>query len=467
MSSHDRPTLGVILSQFPRYDEAFILRELVELAQGPWELVIFSLRPCRDRIVHAQAKALQPKTVYAPFVASRALWRAHGRFLRERPSAYWGALGWIVSRHWTHPLVLFKTLILFPKTVFFAEVMRQQGIRHLHAFWATYPATSAIVISRLTGATYSLSGHAHDLYTTTPALREKILGARFMLTCTEANRDYILSLLGNHRAGSDHRPQSTVDKNNTAGQAQTPWTVDRGRSEVGGAVHRPQSTDHNNKIHLSTVDCGLWTTPEIIVSYHGVDLSRFAPVDKPTGQVFQVLCIGSLFPCKGLETLIDACARLSAKGVAYRCTIAGGGPLDAALRKQIDRCGVREQVEITGYVSQERVVELYQQAHAFVLPLISKIHWGIPNVLIEALATKTPVITCNLPSLRELVVHEDSGLIIPEQDPAALAEAILRLRDDRALANRLAQSGYGRVAERFSLQRTGHALRALFGECVA
>ena len=411
MSRHERPKLGLILSQFPRYDEAFILRELVELAQGPWELVIFSLRPCRDRIVHAQAKALQPKTVYAPFVASRALWRAHGRFLREQPSAYWGALGWIVSRHWTHPLVLFKTLILFPKTVFFAEVMRQQGIRHLHAFWATYPATSAIVISRLTGATYSLSGHAHDLYTTNPALREKILGARFMLTCTEANRDYIQSLLN-------------------------------------GAARPPQAT-------------------RIVVSYHGVDLTKFAAVTKTETDRLHILCVGSLFPCKGLETLIDACALLTAKGVPYHCTIAGGGPLDAALRKQIDRCGVREQVEITGYVSQERVVELYQRAHAFVLPLVSKIHWGIPNVLIEALATKTPVITCNLPSLRELVVHEDSGLIIPEHDPAALAEAIVRLRNDRALASRLAQAGYGRVAERFSLQRTGQALRALFGECVA
>ncbi len=60
--------LGVILSQFPRYDEAFILRELVALSQGSQALVIFSLRPCHDRVIHEQAKALQPQTVYASFL---------------------------------------------------------------------------------------------------------------------------------------------------------------------------------------------------------------------------------------------------------------------------------------------------------------------------------------------------------------------------------------------------------------
>ena len=119
-------------------------------------------------------------------------------------------------------------------------------------------------------------------------------------------------------------------------------------------------------------------------------------------------------------------------------------------------------MELAGYVSQERVADLYRQAHLVVLPLVSRIHWGIPNVLIEALATKTPVICCDLPAMRELVEHGTSGWVIPERDPVALAEAVASLWADRSLRERLAEAGYQRVVERFSLEGTGERLRKLF-----
>ena len=396
--------LGVILSQFPRYDEAFILRELVALAQGPRPLVIFSLRPCHDRVIHDQARSLQLHTVYAPFFWSAALWRSHAHFLRRRPGAYVGALGWLIGRHWRHPLILLKSLVLFPKAVHFARLARQRGIAHLHAFWATYPASVAIVIQRLTGIAYSLSGHAHDIYTANPALAEKIGGARFTLTCTEANQRHLESLLNGHRM--------------TAGP--------------------------------------------IIVSYHGVDLTRFAAMSKPAGSTCRLLAVGSLLPCKGLETLVEACRVLQEQGADVQCTIAGGGPLDGALRRLVARHGLQQRVEITGFIDQQTVAGLYQQAHLVALPLVSRMHWGIPNVLIEALATKTPVICCDLPSLKELVVHGHSGWVIPEDNPQALARAVGALWRDAELRRQMGEAGYQRVVERFALERTGQRLRAIF-----
>lgn len=407
-----RPVLGAVLSQFPRYDEAFILRELVALARGEGELLIFSLRPCRDRVIHDQAKALQPRTVYAPFLWSAALWRSHAHFLRCRPGAYLGCLGWIVSRHWDHPVILMKTLALFPKTVHFARIAQQRGVTHLHAFWATYPAASAMVMSRLMGAPYSLSGHAHDIHTRNPTLVEKMRGARFVLTCTEANRDYLLSL-------ENGRPA-----------------------------------------------CAAEPSP-IIVSYHGVDLSQFQHQPKPDGPPCRILAVGSLLPCKGYETLLDACRRLKDRAVPFRCTIAGGGPLEPQLRRLIAHYELAQQLELLGYVSQETVVGLYQRAHLCVLPLVSKIHWGIPNVLIEALATKTPVISCQLPSMQELIEHGRTGWIIPEADAGALAKAIETLWADPLRRREIADAGYARVRERFSIERTGQALRALFASAPA
>jgi len=418
LSSVSRPIVAAILSQFPRYDEAFILRELVALSQEPQELAIFSLRPCRDRVMHAQAKALVPQTVYAPFVWSWKVWTSHMYFLRRTPQAYWGALGWIFSRYWAHPVILLRTLAFFPKTVHFARLAQQHGVTQLHAFWATYPASTALLMSRLTGIPYSFSGHAHDLYTTNPTLIEKLRNAQFVVTCTEANRQHLLKLLNG-------LGQETRDK----------------RQETGD---------------LSPVPC------PIVVSYHGVDLSRFTPAPKRSGGTCELLAVGSLLPCKGLETLIEACRLLKQRRIPFHCTIAGGGPLERSLRRQIERADLASDVEITGFVSQETVIGLYQRAHLILLPLVSKIHWGIPNVLIEALATKTPVICCDLPSMKELVAHGDSGWVIPEQNPAALANSVEYLWGNPTLRAQLAEAGYRRVAERFSLERTGEHLRALF-----
>ena len=423
--------LGIILSQFPRYDEAFILRELVALAQGPQKLVIFSLRPCRDAIIHEQAKSLQRQTVYAPFLWSANVWRSHGWFVRHCPRAYWGSLAWIFSRHWNHPVILAKSLLLFPKTVHFARIALEHQVAHLHAGWATYPAASALIISRLTGIPYSLSGHAHDIYTTNPTLVEKMRGARFVVTCTEENKRHLEQLMNG------------VASLRVSEFARLPESVPTlAADQLAHGLTRQRA--------------------DIVVSYHGVDLARFAPAPKPDTSTCRLLVVGSLLPCKGLETLIEGCRLLKERAFRFECTIAGGGPLERSLRTLIRRYELDEQVRITGHVSQETVAGLYQQAHLFILPLVSRIHWGIPNVVIEALATKTPVVCCNLPSLKELVEHGETGWIIPEQDPGAIAQAIQTLWTDAALRTQLAEAGYRRAVERFALERTGARLRELF-----
>ncbi len=459
--------LGFIASQFPRHDEAFLLRELVALSRGPWDLAIFSLRPCRDRVVHAQAKALLPRTRYAPFVWSAALWASHAWFLRRTPMAYLGALGWILTRHWNHPVILVKTLVFFPKTVHFARVALERGVSHLHAAWATYPAASALLISRLTGIPFSLSGHAHDLYTTNPTLMEKVRGARFVLTCTEENQRFLAAMMnGSHPSTQPN----TLIAGDAGGEAPAGRPADQNAPRVVSNDRTESARRQDGRRGPAggrTRFGGVGTVSrdaKIIVSHHGVDLARFVPAAKSPNGPCRLLIVGSLLPCKGLETLIEACRLLRDRGIAVTCTIAGGGPLEPKLRRLITRHGLGDCVTITGSVSQEVVVGLYQHAHLFVLPLISKIHWGIPNVLIEALATKTPVISCRLPSLRELIEHGRSGWMIPEGDPSALAQAVEVLWADAALRARLAEEGYRSVTEHFALERTGEALRHIFAE---
>ena len=106
-------------------------------------------------------------------------------------------------------------------------------------------------------------------------------------------------------------------------------------------------------------------------------------------------------------------------------------------------------MRITGFLSQEDLIPLYQQASVVVLPALSATHFGIPNILLEALAVETPVICTPLPSLSEVMEDGTHGLYVPEQSPQELADGA-----------RIAGSG-SRAVPGHGSGRTAHDRRAL------
>jgi glycosyltransferase involved in cell wall biosynthesis len=87
---------------------------------------------------------------------------------------------------------------------------------------------------------------------------------------------------------------------------------------------------------------------------------------------------------------------------------------------------------------------------------------GLPTAVLEAMALGVPVVTTGVNGLAEAVLHEETGLLVPEHDAEALASALGRVLDDEALAERLADGARRHVEERFSLERSVAQLRALF-----
>ena len=132
--------------------------------------------------------------------------------------------------------------------------------------------------------------------------------------------------------------------------------------------------------------------------------------------------------------------------------MAGGGPEEQNLRLLAAKEGIVDRVHFTGYLTQKDLIPLYQDADIFVLPAVLAQHWGIPNVLVEALACEVPVVTTPLPSLPELVEDGVTGLVARDQDPADLAAQIERLARDPELRRRLGQAGRRRVEERFDIE---------------
>ncbi len=385
--------IGYVLSQFPCYDETFILREIRALAARGVEVTIFSLRRRPQAIVQEDALEFLPRTRYASYLGLEAL-GALGSALFRFPRPLISLVMRLVRDLFRRPLTLGKALLFLPKTLRFAELARNEGIERLHAHWATHPATAALLISRVTGIPWSFTCHAHDIFFDPILLPHKLASADFALTCTA-----------------------------------------------------------HNKSHLDGIANG--DSSRVLLSYHGLDLTLFRPSrEHRETATLEILSVGSLLPCKGFQHLIEACHRLRERGVGFHATIAGGGPEEESLRRLVSARGLAEKVELVGYVTQRELLPLYQRADVFALPAVSEIHWGIPNVLVEALACGVPVVTTPLPSVPELVEDGVHGILIEDGDPGILADGIERLSREPALRQEMGRRGRERVELLFDIERT-------------
>jgi glycosyltransferase involved in cell wall biosynthesis len=290
------------------------------------------------------------------------------------------------------------------------------GVEHLHAHFAHGPASVARYASLLIGVPYSFTAHAKDIYTSPPGLlATKIDLAKFVVTCTDYNSEYLRSLA-------------------------SPATRAR--------IHR---------------------------IYHGVDLSKFDAgsrevSDTTTASQLTVLSIGRLVEKKGLPYLIEAIADLRAQGYPVHLKIVGGGPVREALASQIQHAGLTHSVTLLGPRPQEALLDLYPSAAVFALPCIVTENGdrdGIPNVLVEAMRMGVPVVSTCISGIPELVINQQTGLLVPPRDARALAEAIARLLDDHTLADRLVAQAAQHVRNEFDLTGNTARLRKLFETAVA
>lgn len=410
-----KPKVAFIFSQFPCYDETFILREMNQLKAAGLNFIIYSIKRCKDRVIHNEARKLGQETRYSPLF-SLNLFFINLFSIFHRPIRYFTAFFTVFLGNLKSPNFFFKTIALWPQAVGFAWQARKDRISHVHGQWATYPATHSLIISRLNDIPYSFTGHAHDIYLDTTMLAAKIKQAQFVTTCTEDNKRYLLTLMRQNR--------------------------------VQGV--------------------GFGAQTEIIVNYHGVDLEKFYnPVPftpNPAPRSFHILSVGSLLPHKGFDIIIEACRILREQGLDFECTIAGGGLLEKELKRKTQDAELNTKIKFTGYITQDELIPLYQQADIFALPVRPGVHWGIPNVFLEAMAAGLPVITAPLSSIPELIEDGRTGFIIPENNPQALADKITALAKNPGLRRQIGEAGCKVVRDKFDIKKNTPALVELFNK---
>jgi glycosyltransferase involved in cell wall biosynthesis len=399
--------VSYIIGTYPTLTTTFIDREIEALIERGVDVTVISVRRPDDGLLSASQRALQRRVRYLTPARLRDVIRAQAIFLRRKPATYLGALAELV-RLSPGLHARYRTLVHFLVGVYTADRLADRPSVHIHAHFLDRAATLALVAARLLGTTYSVTAHAGaDIYRGPLLLAEKLENAKVAVTCTRYNADHLAR-------------------------------------ELGRVV-----------------------AEKIVVVHHGIDVSQYATTSSPSEeQLPLLLSVGQLTERKGLPYLIEACRLLADRGYAFECLVVGAGPQRGELASAIERLGLASRVRLCGALGHSHVIELYHRATVFALPAVvagDGDRDGIPNVILEAMASGVPVVSTSVSAIPEVVRDGETGLLVPPRDSPALSQAIAELLESPNLRDRLRRGARTLLATEFDVGRSADLLLTAFG----
>ncbi|MFO1075156.1 MAG: glycosyltransferase family 4 protein, partial [Geminicoccaceae bacterium] len=368
-----------------------------------------SLRHPTDGRVHPLHEAIDSPVRYLP----EYLYQEPLRVLRALGRVIGGGRFWRLLRLWLRDFARDPTANrgrrLGQAWVLAAEL--PTSVDWLHVHFLHTPCSVARYAAILRGLPFSISAHAKDVWTIPDwEKREKLAAARWLVTCSRMNLDHLRELS---------------------------------------------------------------PTGDLELIHHGLDASRFPAVARAPGgdgsepgRPVGIVCVARAVEKKGLDTLVEALARLPAE-LSWRFEHIGGGPLSVVLKARAKELGIAGQIAWRGAGTQDEVIAALRRADLFCLAARVAPDGdrdGVPNVIMEAMSQELPVVATRAGAIDEVVVAGSTGLLVEPGDPAALAEALAdmirspqqrlamgREGRRRILAEFAFEDGIARLARRFGL----------------
>lgn len=287
------------------------------------------------------------------------------------------------------PVIACRILKRLPQVASLIKTVTESDSRLIHAHFAGITADLAAIAAQTLGRPWTCSVHAHDVFTCSPGLLNRRLRTAAGITaCSQQAADAVAA--------------SGIPKE------------------------------------------------KITVIHHGLLLDDYP--FRPMQTHGRVFFAGRLEPKKGLDTLIRACAQLLNRGVRFTCVIAGTGSCLDALKRLCEELKLAQNVDFIGWQSEEEIRARLTGSSALVLPsrrMRDGDRDGIPNILVEALALGTPVITTTACAASEVITDTVNGLLVPPDDPRALADALTKALLTPNLLIGIAQAGRLTAEEHF------------------
>lgn len=388
----DTLRLLYLIGQFPAINHSYLLAEIKHLRRLGFHVAVASVSP-PDRPsqqLHPDEREEAERTYYLKSVPilKAAISNLNELFLH--PLRYFRGLMFALRLGRGNLQRTAYHLAYFAEAILVGRYMRQSRIPHVHA---SFSATVSLLVSKTFPVSMSFAvygfGELHDPSTT--HLEERINGALFV------------------RSISRH------------GRGQMMLCTDR--SEWGKLVYVPL----------------------------GIDPGEFAPRRAtPTSVQTNVLCVGRLSPEKGQAILLEAISALTAEGVAVHLTLVGDGPDRQWLQSRAAELNIGADVQLTGWVDQDRLMRLYAETDMFVLPSLAE---GIPMVLMEAMAMEIPCVAPCITGIPELIENGVDGMLFSVADVSDMSAKIRTLAQAPELRRQIGARGRARVLRDYDMAR--------------
>lgn len=192
----------------------------------------------------------------------------------------------------------------------------------------------------------------------------------------------------------------------------------------------------------------------------GVDLDLFKPVKRNANEMFTIGYIGRLLPAKGLMVLVDALAQIKTEN--WKLLIVGDGPERSKTEHRVAEHGLQNRCEFVGSVPYDETPAYFQKLDVLVVPTITTktIREQFGRVIVEAMACHVPVIGSSCGAIPEVI--GDAGIVVSENDPAALAAQLKRIINDQELRESLAKAARARVEEHYTWEQVAEKIHSVY-----
>lgn len=396
--------LGAVVSFLPNPYEHFLYRELAGLVRRGADLRIHATRGAMETPPSPDVTLLAERTRY-PRASLPGILGAHAWALCTRPARYVATLLRTLVGHGLAPRDAALGMFSFVVGVVVGRETAREGRTLVLGEWANHPATVAWVAARMANARFLFAAHAGDVFLYPDVfLPRKARAAEAVVTCT----------------------------------------VEGARALRAMAPATP-----------------------VFVVHHGLTEDWFVPRETPLSAEPRLLIVGRLEGSKGEDVSLRALSELRRRGRRLALTVVGSGPRLAQTQQLAEELGVADHVDFRGARPPAEVRALYDAHDVLLLPARRETHYGIPNVLVEAMARGLVAVTSPLPSVAAFVADGHDAFVVPQDDVGAVVAALERYVADPAAARAVGRAAQETVRERFVLSRSLDALEAILRDPVA
>jgi glycosyltransferase involved in cell wall biosynthesis len=379
--------------EFPRLTETFIAREVEELSKSDGlEIRVLSLKKASGT-VSPEVVAITVYRRLGLIVLFRSL-----PLLVKYPARVKEAFS-LLSRDKSKSF--FQRAYFLMKALGYSRIFSELSPDHIHVHFLSDTSTLAMLVSVILDLPFSVSAHAKDIFVEADMVSEKGSRADFIAVCNTKAYERCLELV------------DPIDRH------------------------------------------------KVFKLFHGVEYANGAGVSTSSegDTTLRVLSVARLVEKKGLRYLIEASEILKQRGIEHSINIIGPGPLYRDLQEMIDNLGLQENVRIVGGgegIPHSELRSYFESTDVFVLPSIDTGEGdsdGVPNVIVEAALAGIPVITTEAGSITDLIVHGETGLLVPQKDSQALATALEAIVLDPGSTDRLVSNARVKAGEMFDLKK--------------